>query len=67
MLLANRQGPMFPGNRSTATLRDNTLQSVINDTDFHKVRGILPYGIMQRFVDKNRVVHPWLTANAVSD
>ena len=61
MVLANRQGPMFPGNRAAATLRDNTLQSVMNLIDSHEVRGVLPRGTIQRVVDENRVVFPWLT------
>ena len=61
MVLTNRQGPMFPGNRAAATLRDNTLQSVMNSIDSHEVRGVLPRGTIQRVVDENRVVFPWLT------
>ena len=59
---------MFPGNRAAAaTLRDNTLQSVMNSIDSHEVRGVLPRGTIQRVVDENRVVvFPWLI-NTVSD
>ena len=61
MELDNRQGPMFAGNKVAATARDNTLQTVMNDIDSHEVNGLLPHGTIQRVVDANRVVYPWLT------
>ena len=61
MELDNRQGPMFLGNKITATARDNPLQTVMNDIDSHEINGVLPHGTIQRVVDANRVVYPWIT------
>ena len=53
MLLAARQGPMFPGNQVIQQAMDNTLQEVMDHIDSHEIDGFLSRrGTIQRVVEE---------------
>ena len=60
-MISRRQGPMFPGNLVAQEARDTSLQIVMDLIDSQEIDGFLPRGTIQRVVEEQQVVYPWLT------
>ena len=60
-MISRRQGPMFPGNLVAQEARDTSLQIVMDMIDSQEIDGFLPRGTIQRVVEEQQVVYPWLT------